>query len=443
MFHLRALQLKPWWPWWASIPYVNFHTSIMPDLLHQLYQGMIKSHTMPWTKHVVGVDLVDKCFRAMPGAVGLRHFANGISKIKQWTGRESKEMARQVLPIVAGQGDANPNFVGLIRSVLDFTFRAHQSRMSEEDIDRLERALSGFHMKTNMLKTLGIFKTLDRLNNIKKLHMLTHYGYAICEMGTPDGYNTEAPEHLHIIYAKRGWRKSNKARPYPQMTKFIQQYEAIRIHQAYMDQYFGSRDRKQRVGSRVIYGEDEDAIEEEEYATEDAGEGGQGVAKDGGGGKQDECQDEDDEDCEYVRGQTTSSAGHHVYLDLDWSKATKPTAPRLIGDDIIHTYGASNIVGDTNKWMKQAMAAGLLPEMQPVSRHHSFDVWHKFCLHHRPLYFDPDQPPHCDTIRAKPPAAARVGSLRDAGPSTFDTVLFLARPEEFSIYHKHNVCNYS
>lgn len=67
---LKALRLKPWWPWWSSIPHTNFHAAIMPDLLHQLYQGMIKSHAVAWSKQVIKPDIVDKCFRSMPGAVG-------------------------------------------------------------------------------------------------------------------------------------------------------------------------------------------------------------------------------------------------------------------------------------------------------------------------------------------------------------------------------------
>lgn len=156
---LAALRLKPWWPWWASIPNFNFHASIMPDLLHQLYQGMIKTHAVKWTKHVLGVELLDRCFKAMPGAVGLRQFTRGISGLKatQWTGRESKEVAKQLLPIVAGQNPINSDFVSLIRSTLDFTFRAHQSQMTEGELDRLERGLAGFHLKKAALVAVGVY----------------------------------------------------------------------------------------------------------------------------------------------------------------------------------------------------------------------------------------------------------------------------------------------
>ncbi|KAJ1308221.1 hypothetical protein OPQ81_003936 [Rhizoctonia solani] len=80
-------------------------------------------------------------------------------------------------------------------------------------------------------------------------------------MDTPDGYNTELPEHLHIIYAKRGWRTSSKVHPLPQMAKFIQRYEVLQIHCMYIDLYYGCQVQV-RAESRVVYGEDEDAISE-------------------------------------------------------------------------------------------------------------------------------------------------------------------------------------
>ncbi|EUC56496.1 hypothetical protein RSOL_181130 [Rhizoctonia solani AG-3 Rhs1AP] len=437
---LKPMGLKPWWPWWAGIPHFNFHTSIMPDLLHQLYQGMIKTHAIAWSKKVVGVSMVDKCFKGMPGMVGLRHFSKGISKVaqSQWTGRESKEMAKQLLPIVAGQQGANPNFVALIRSILDFTFRAHQSQMTEEDIEHLQQALNVFHTKKQVLVTVTIYKELERLNGIKKLHMLTHYSFTIREMGTPDGYNTESPEHLHIIYAKRGWRASNKVRPMEQMIRFIQRYEAIRIHRAYMDRYYGLLDRE-RIDGTVVYGEDEESLLEQGN-TEHTGQeidldNEQGPEpSDNGEDEASSSGDEDEDEDTNERAWEASPTGQCIDLDPDWSVAIKPTLSHVAGHCLIQSYGAVDLVSRVNDWLEETIAAGLLPPLQFVTADHTFNVWHKVYLRHQPLVFDPDQPPRRDTVRAKPAPPVREGSKRDAPPGTFDTVLFLARPDETGIF---------
>ncbi|EUC56571.1 hypothetical protein RSOL_188080, partial [Rhizoctonia solani AG-3 Rhs1AP] len=445
---LKALRLKPWWPWWASIPQMNFHASIMPDLLHQLHQGMIKSHVITWTKKVFGAHAIDKCFRAMPGAVGLRHFTKGISKIpgSRWTGRESKETAKQLLPVIASQPSVRPTFVSLARSVLDFTFRAHKSQMSDGDLQRLERALGEFHNNKPVLVALGIYKSLDLLNRVKKLHMATHYYRAIREMGTPDGYNTESPEHLHIIYAKKGWRASSKVCPLPQMTKFVQRYEALRIHRMYIDRYYGCS-TPDRVDSRVVYGKDEDAIAEgigRRLVTQDE-ELHEDIVEDKGSEGMDNTEDQDPDsdgpdnkaeaetEGELVRTQSKDLNDVGVPLNPDWSIAIKPTARHLTCDEIVGRYGAPNLVLRTNEWLHESVETGTLPPLQFVTESHTFDIWHKFYLHHRPLYFDPDLAARRDTVRAQPPLPVPEGSLRSVGTGYFDTVLFLAKPKESGI----------
>ncbi|KAG8702720.1 hypothetical protein FRC09_004579 [Ceratobasidium sp. 395] len=91
---------RPVWPWWANIPHLDFSACLMPDILHQLHQGMLR-HLLSWSFKAAGEEAVDRWFMLMPTAEGMRHFRQGVSKVKQWTGRESKEMAKQLLPIVA------------------------------------------------------------------------------------------------------------------------------------------------------------------------------------------------------------------------------------------------------------------------------------------------------------------------------------------------------
>jgi hypothetical protein len=418
---------------------MNFHASIMPDLLHQLHQGMIKTHVLTWTKKVFGAHIVDKCFRAMPGAVGLRHFTTGISKIpgSRWTGRESKEAAKQLLPVIASQPLARPTFVSLTRSVLEFTYRAHKSQMSDSDIQRLERSLIDFHNNKAVLLALGIYTSLDNLNRVKKLHMATHYQHAIREMGTPDGYNTESPEHLHIIYAKKGWRASSKVRHLPQMTKFIQRYEALRIQRMYIDMYYECQAHA-CTESRVVYGEDEDAIsegvgrrlvEQDEDFDEDPIEGKQSEGADDTNNED----PEDEQEYELAQIQSNDPNSMDVSLNPDWSIAVQPTAQRITCNEISQKYGAFDFVLRVNEWLHESTEAGILPPLQFVTASHAFDLWYKFYLHHRPLHFDPDLVARRDTIRAQPPLPVPDHSLRSVGTGNFDNVLFLARPNESGI----------
>ena len=62
-----------------------------------------------------------------------------------------------------------------------------------------------------------------------------------------------------------------------------------------------------------------------------------------------------------------------------------------------------------------------------------FDVWHKLTLDHQPIPFAPNEPPHRDVIRIRPPAADRQNRLL---PGVFDTVLFLDRPQVAGLARK-------
>lgn len=71
--------------------------------------------------------------------------------------------------------------------------------------------------------------------NIPKIHALLHYTSSIRLHGTPDGYNTELPERLHIDFAKRAYRASNKRNYTIQMARWLTRHEAVNINTAYVD----------------------------------------------------------------------------------------------------------------------------------------------------------------------------------------------------------------
>ncbi|KAG9076127.1 hypothetical protein FRC06_009687 [Ceratobasidium sp. 370] len=233
---LQTMGLKPVWPWWASLDHVNLATCLTPDLLHQLYQGIFKSHLMRWLQYLVGIKELDARFASTTQAAGMRHFGKGISHVQQWTGRESKEMLKQVVPLVTGTLQP-PELGQLILSAVNFIYRAHSSSMMNSKIDELDAALETFHWLKVLMVEQGFYSSSARFDWIPKLHMLMHYSHAIRELGTLDGYNMEAPEHLHIEYAKELWQASNKVRPMKQMITYIQRQEAIWIHRTYMNEW--------------------------------------------------------------------------------------------------------------------------------------------------------------------------------------------------------------
>ncbi|KAG9084267.1 hypothetical protein FS749_005361 [Ceratobasidium sp. UAMH 11750] len=286
---LDTLGLKPWWPWWADLPGVEFATCITPNLLHQIHKGLFKGHAMRWIQHLLGEPAVDERFVSMTRAKDLRHFKRGISVVSQWTGREAKEMEKVFLPLLAEHPALPNDLVAFIRALLDFSYIARAARLTDTKLDELREAHAEMHHLKRVLVTSGIYKRLARFDRIPKWHMISHYADSIRELGTPDGYNMEAPEYLHIVYVKRGFEASNKRDAIPQIIKYCQRLEALRIHRAHLDEYYG-QERRGEPRTTAVFVDDEDGAysdiegrknDEEEW--EDVGDGNDDDGDDGDG----------------------------------------------------------------------------------------------------------------------------------------------------------------
>ncbi|KAG9088082.1 hypothetical protein FRC06_002241, partial [Ceratobasidium sp. 370] len=174
----------------------------------------------------------------MPAAQDLQHFKNGVTTVKNWAGRELQDMVRQLL-LVVFDAQAPKDFVCMIHALLDFSYLAHGAQLTDVELTEMDRALVELHSTKDVLIRMKMVKEAGSFDRIAKLHMISHWIDDIHELGTPDGYSTETPEHLHIIYAKIPWRMSNRQHPFPQMVKFVQRPEAIQIQRTVMDEYYG------------------------------------------------------------------------------------------------------------------------------------------------------------------------------------------------------------
>jgi hypothetical protein len=407
---LQPLHLKPVWPWWGDIPNTNLSSCFAPDELHQLHQGIFKTHLLRWLRKLVGKKKIDDRFAAMTRAAGLRHFAKGVSGVSQWTGRESKLMAAQILPVVAGE--LTPELTAMIRSLVDFIFRAHASTISEVDLQAMEKDLESFHELKDLLVVEGVYDVNHRFNKIAKLHMLSHYVHMIRELGPPDGYNTEVPEHLHIEYAKVPWQASNKVRPLPQMVTYVQRQEAVRIHHAYLDEYLES---------------DPDAIDDLDLGYEEEDHGVEtsevvGLRDEGVGQLVEEILSNDESDNE-----PDNEGGCFdviTYPNPRRHMSKRPTRSNVSLQEVIDDYGAYDVMNGITKFLTTRL--GIHSYDAPMSHHNHVHVWHKLYLHHQALDFAPFDPLRHEVVRAKPPGRQVAGRPRE--PGVWDVVLYHEKP---------------
>ena len=78
-------------PFWINLPYAHIFHSITPDILHQIYQGIVK-RLIGWIIKAVRSEEVDTRCRHLPPNHNLCAFTKGISLLSHVTGREHNHM---------------------------------------------------------------------------------------------------------------------------------------------------------------------------------------------------------------------------------------------------------------------------------------------------------------------------------------------------------------
>ncbi|KAJ7099271.1 hypothetical protein B0H15DRAFT_920171 [Mycena belliarum] len=173
-----SLGLRPVQPFWAGLPHSDIFEAFTPDILHQLHKGAFKESQGP----SCFVEM-DARFKSMPSHPDVRHFKHGISLVSKWTGGEHKEMEKVFARLMAGH--AKPKVIRTATTVINFISLSSLESHTTTSLAALDTAL-------------------------------------------------DAPERLHIDYAKAGYRASNKKDYIAQMTLWLQRQEAVDSFTAYL-----------------------------------------------------------------------------------------------------------------------------------------------------------------------------------------------------------------
>ncbi|KAG8725615.1 hypothetical protein FRC09_000002 [Ceratobasidium sp. 395] len=385
---IDVLGIRPTRPFWVDLPYVDISTCIAPDLLHQLDKGVFGDHMIKWTTAMLSSNEMDRRTKGMPRFQKLRHFARGISVISQWTGKEAKALGRTFMAIVSGHEKSN--LVKAVRSIADFSAHAHKHEISESDLRAMDRDVFDFNSAKNVFikppkrKKSKLVTNERGFNRIAKLHMLTHYPYLICQLGAPEGFNTEITERLHIDYVKKPWATTNHVNATQQMIAHLGNREAWALLRAYMHDT-----------GLVLDPRFKDARADDD---DDADDDGPEDLVGGAGGREDDVW----QPSPTVRIAKRPSLGLSVK-----------------GAYLINKHKATDLVPATINYLKSVAPARTA---FPITHNTVFKVWRRCKLQHRRLPFDPALEPQTDQVRAFTSSGDSEG--RVLRPGYFDTVLF-------------------
>ncbi|KAJ7467312.1 hypothetical protein B0H11DRAFT_2159568 [Mycena galericulata] len=226
--------IKPiYHPFWEGLPYTNIFQAISPDILHQLYQGVIK-HLIAWLTECVGEAEIDARCRRLPPNHNIRLFMNGISNLSRVTGKEHDQISRFLLGLIIDvklpDNLSSSKLLAAVRGLLDFVYLAQYPMHTSETLAHQDNALQRFHDNKSIFVDLGVRDDF----NLPKLHSCRHYIMYIKLFGTTDNYNTEYTERLHIDLAKDAYRSTNFKDEFPQMTLWLERKEKIYRHEKYI-----------------------------------------------------------------------------------------------------------------------------------------------------------------------------------------------------------------
>jgi len=187
---------------------------LLPEVLHH-FHCLFFNHNLQWCVAVVGSEELDYCFTLIRTPIGYRSFAEGVSKLKQVTGRDHRAIQRYIIGIVAGA--VPPRFLTAIRGLMDFRYLGQMPSFDESALTKLAGALQSFHDNKEAILSMGVHSHF----NIPKLELLQHVVPSIRASGAVLQWSADMTEHAHITEIKKPARAGNNQNYYSQIARHL------------------------------------------------------------------------------------------------------------------------------------------------------------------------------------------------------------------------------
>ncbi|KZT55141.1 hypothetical protein CALCODRAFT_421366, partial [Calocera cornea HHB12733] len=216
----------------------EIHSSMYPDVLHQLLQGVIK-HLISWIKQIMGSKELDRCFQSQPPTHGIPQYKDGFPDFARLTGKEVKDIFRVLPGAICGsealqrKGDDGLSVMKATCAMADFYYFATFPVHSDQSLPLMRKALLLFHKHKTGFTNLGTI-VLENPFCLPKLHSLVHYVWAVVEAGALAGFDTQLSERLHSNMAKKPFRSSSRRveTATQEMALWVERQEAMQAFQS-------------------------------------------------------------------------------------------------------------------------------------------------------------------------------------------------------------------
>ncbi|KAJ7030184.1 hypothetical protein C8F04DRAFT_1211785 [Mycena alexandri] len=210
-------------PFWRDWPLAEPTDFLTPEILHH-WLKMFYDHLCRWCLEAVGEAELDFCFSVLRPHTGMRHFKEGISKAKQTTGREHRDIQRYIVPAIAEAAGITKPFLTTIASLVDFFYHGQAPAIDEDVLDKMDASLGRFHDHKQAILDAGARKgKKGPINNwhIPKLEFLQSVVPAIRANGVPLQWSADITEHAHITLVKDPASHSNNQKYEAQICRYL------------------------------------------------------------------------------------------------------------------------------------------------------------------------------------------------------------------------------
>ena len=103
-------------------------------------------HMVRWALNIMKDDKFDQRLKVLQPCIGIWHWTHGVSKLKQVTGREHRELEKIFTAVIVG-GVSNDTLQAM-HALLKFIFHAQDLFLFDETIHALCKSLQEFHHYT-------------------------------------------------------------------------------------------------------------------------------------------------------------------------------------------------------------------------------------------------------------------------------------------------------
>jgi hypothetical protein len=216
-------------PFWRDWPLAEPSLFLTPEPLHHWHKAFW-DHDAKWCIRAVGSEEIDFRFSILHPHAGFRHFKEGISKLKQVTGREHRDIQRYIIPVIAGA--VPKEFLIAVRALMDFRYLSQSPEIDEETCAKIDAALKEFHDHKEAILTAGVRvgKGKTPINNwhIPKLEFMQSVVTNIRANGAPIQWSADVTEHANITEIKDPARAGNNQNYEAQICRYLDRTDKCR-----------------------------------------------------------------------------------------------------------------------------------------------------------------------------------------------------------------------